>query len=223
MAEDGHIRLLAAEVGRLHNAVEKLVASNAELRLAIAEQGDDDDRTFKTAIEVGCKQEGCLARGMQQLRRYRPSPTFHLATSLARLPLWAPREVAHEHSRHSSCTLCYPAPTTPRAVLRHAVQENIVVIAKYRAQAERLEAELAELRAGRQPLGTAQALPTRELTAGGAAPAAEGAGGQQAGGQHQEQQGQAGHDAPTAGLASAGQEGGSGGRQAPDGGGGMWM
>lgn len=53
MAEDGHIRLLAAEVGRLHNAVQKLVDSNTELKAAIAEQGDDEDRTFKTAIEVG--------------------------------------------------------------------------------------------------------------------------------------------------------------------------
>lgn len=52
-AEDGHIRLLAAEVERLQNAVAHLVASNAELKQAIEEEGDDEDRTFKTAIQVG--------------------------------------------------------------------------------------------------------------------------------------------------------------------------
>ncbi|KAL4432864.1 hypothetical protein ABPG77_008190 [Micractinium sp. CCAP 211/92] len=153
MAEDGHISLLAAEVGRLHAAVQRLAASNAELKAAIAEQGDDEHRTFKTAIE-----------------------------------------------------------------------ENIVVIAKYRAQAERLEAELAELRAGRQPLGTAQALPTQDLTTRAAAAAAEGVCTQQEDNQQQQQQqGQSGQDGDVAMGEATSQDWQASVQPAPKGGGGMWM
>lgn len=96
-----------------------------------------------------------------------------------------------------------------------------MVIAKYRAQAERLEAELAELRAGRQPLGADQALPTHDLTAG-AAPAAEGAGTRQAASQQQQQPGQ-GSNVVMGEAPSNVEDGQSGGRQGPADGGGMWM
>jgi hypothetical protein len=44
------------------------------------------------------------------------------------------------------------------------LQENIVIIAKYKAQIHRLELELQQLRAGRQPLG-GQALATEDAPA----------------------------------------------------------
>lgn len=48
----------------LQNAVAHLVSSNQELKAAIEEEGDDEDRTFKTAIEVrlsGCPT-ACLGK-----------------------------------------------------------------------------------------------------------------------------------------------------------------
>lgn len=52
----------------LQNAVAHLVQSNQELNTAIEEEGDDEDRTFKTAIEVrsaaGQPLFGCRA-GME--------------------------------------------------------------------------------------------------------------------------------------------------------------
>ncbi|KAI7840333.1 hypothetical protein COHA_006115 [Chlorella ohadii] len=127
------------------NAVAHLVQSNQELKAAIEEEGDDEDRTFKIAIE-----------------------------------------------------------------------DNIVTIAKYRAQVERLERELRELRAGRHPLG-GQAIPTDE--AAGAAGAAAG------GGQQQGQQaagGAAGSEVDTA-MADAPEQQGAGQQAQQPGGGGMWM
>lgn len=58
--EATHIRVLQQEVERLHNAVAHLVQSNAELKAAIEEGGDDEDRTFKTAIEVPALPCCCL-------------------------------------------------------------------------------------------------------------------------------------------------------------------
>ncbi len=212
MAEDGHISLLAAEVGRLHAAVQRLAASNAELKAAIAEQEDDEHRTFKTAIEVGMPGEHSWPAPQDECRRsggyvlcVRPINHTDMQKMLSPQP-W------HLHAFSSCC--------------RPALQENIVVIAKYRAQAERLEAELAELRAGRQPLGTAQALLTQDLTTRAAAAAAEGVCTQQEDNQQQQQQqqqGQSGQDGDVAMGEATSQDWQASVQPAPKGGGGMWM
>lgn len=51
-ADSAHVRVLEQELGRLQNAVAHLVQSNAELKEAIQAEGDDEDRTYKTAIEA---------------------------------------------------------------------------------------------------------------------------------------------------------------------------
>ena len=102
------------------------------------------------------------------------------------------------------------------------MQENIVVIAKYRAQVERLQQELEELRGGWQQLGGAQAVPSQEPAAAQAA----GPAGQQAQAQQQQaRQGQQQSSAAEAGsgadTAMAEAEGGL--QQLAACGGGMWM
>lgn len=71
-----------------------------------------------------------------------------------------------------------------------SIEENIVVLARYRARVERLDRELAELRRGRQPLNGAAAVPV--------APADGGSGG-----------GGPGAGAPAANGSAAAEEGGA--------------
>ena len=51
----------AAAAHRLQNAVAHLVQSNHDLKAAIDEEGDDEDRAFKSAIEVGTVFPSCVA------------------------------------------------------------------------------------------------------------------------------------------------------------------
>lgn len=106
-----------------------------------------------------------------------------------------------------------PLPAPPN------LQENIVVIAKYRAQAERLESELAELRGGRQHLGAAQAIPTEEEAPPQAAAPQQ---------QRQQQDNTVAGQAADATMAEADgqqeqQQQQHAEQQEPPGGGGMWM
>ena len=102
----------------------------------------------------------------------------------------------------SSGTRTPPRHTPPRLT----PQDNIVTIAKYRAQAERLEKELRELLQGRQPLD-AHAVPTEEATA--------------AAGGGQQQGGTGGGDAPMAEVAGQPQQQQQ--QQQQPNSGGMWM
>ena len=131
---DGLVGILQGDIDRLQKSAQKLVESNAELKAAIAEEGDED-REFKTAIEV--RAAAAAWDGT------RPLPPRRCRNPLPLLP-----------SHHLPCTY---------------LQENIVVIAKHRAQIERLEQELRELRGGRQQLGGAAIAATEEGAAGGAA------------------------------------------------------
>ncbi len=109
MAELAAVDLLQRDIDRLQNAIRHLLSANADLKLAIEEEGDDD-RTYKQAIEV-------------------------LAPFAAAIG---------------------PCLCSSNACLSFAhVQENIVVIAKYRAKVGRLEEELQQLMSGQQLGGVA--------------------------------------------------------------------
>ena len=61
--ELGLLRMLLSEIDRLQNAVQHLLQSNADLKVAIEEEGDED-REFKQAIEVtppACRRCRCPA------------------------------------------------------------------------------------------------------------------------------------------------------------------
>lgn len=98
------------------------------------------------------------------------------------------------------------------------LQDNIVTIAKYRAQSERLERELSELRAGRHALG-GEAIPAEEA----AAPAAGSTGAAGGGGRQPAQPAADSGAAADTAMADAAEQQAAGQQAQQPGGGGMWM
>jgi hypothetical protein len=83
---DGLIGILQGDIDRLQKSAQKLVESNAELKAAIAEEGDED-REFKTAIEV-CSASPARRRVAAAATPCRSSPPTICSAPTCRRTLW---------------------------------------------------------------------------------------------------------------------------------------